>query len=252
MRFRKLTAVLAASVLFATLVVAQTPAAGLAIATDQNWGPHLVNGDGLSLYLYVLDADADTSVCVDACANNWPPLLADGDVAIGDDVDADLVGTVQRVDGTTQVTYGGWPVYRSRRDVEPGHVRGQGLGGQFYLLSPAGTAVTESVEQAAVEVSEEVFAALMAEGRTQFSRNCMACHGAEGQGGAGPSLAGMQALSDSTFVISTIIVGRTHHGMPAFGPMLDDNQIASIATFVRNSWGNDFGPAVVEEVAPLR
>ncbi len=252
MKFRSTAILLFVFVVVATVVLAQSSSNSLEVASHELWGAHLVNADGLSLYLYTLDADADGSACVDACANNWPPLLIDGEAVSGEGVDAALVGSIERADGSVQLTYGGWPLYRSRRDVQPDHVRGQGLGSQFYLVSPSGVAVTEQVDQVVVEVPQEVFDALYAEGQVQFMRNCMACHGAEGQGGAGPSLAGMQALSDSSFVISTIIVGRLHHGMPAFGALLDDNQIASIATYVRNSWGNDFGAALPEEVPALR
>ena len=40
--------------------------------------------------------------------------------------------------------------------------------------------------------------------------------------------------------------------MTAFGEHLDDAQIAAIATFVRNSWGNDYGPVTPDEVAAAR
>lgn len=243
-----------AAVALSSAVAAQEGRPGLGTAESPDWGTYVVDGDGRSLYLYVLDEGADGGfACVDACTNNWIPLLADSleglDVS---GVDADLVGLRERADGSNQVTYGGWPVYTSRRDTEPGHLRGQGVGSQFYLVGVDGMAITETLEQSSVDVSDEEFASLMAEGATQYGRNCAACHGAGGEGGAGPRLAGMQALEDPLWVISTIIQGRTHHGMPAFGPMLDDEQIAAIATFVRNSFGNEFGAAVPAQVPDLR
>lgn len=233
---------------------AQDDGPGLGTMESPDWGTYLVDASGRTLYLYVLDEGAEGGfACVDACTNNWIPLTAASlDALALDGVDAALVALRERADGSQQVTYGGWPLYRSRRDTEPGHLRGQGVGDQFFIVGLAGAAVTETVEQAGADVSAEVFAALMAEGGTQFARNCQACHGAEGQGGAGPRLAGMQALEDPLWIISTIIQGRTHHGMPAFGPILDDYQIASIATYVRNSFGNAFGPALEEQVPGLR
>lgn len=238
----------------ASAAFAQDAAPALGTMESPDWGTYLVDGSGRTLYLYVLDEGAEGGfACVDACTNNWIPLTAPGlDALALDGVDAALVALRERADGSQQVTYGGWPLYRSRRDTEPGHLRGQGVGSQFYIVGLGGRAVTQTVEQAGVEVSEDVLAALMAEGATQYARNCQACHGAEGQGGAGPRLAGMQALQDPLWIIATIIQGRTHHGMPAFGPLLDDNQIASIATYVRNSFGNDFGPALEEQVPGLR
>ena len=32
------------------------------------------------------------------------------------------------------------------------------------------------------------------------------------------------------------------YGMPPFGPVLDDQEIAAVLTFVRGSWGNDAQP----------
>ncbi len=40
--------------------------------------------------------------------------------------------------------------------------------------------------------------------------------------------------------------------MPAFKDLLSDNDIAEISTFIRNSWGNDFGVLTTEEVEELR
>ena len=53
-----------------------TSSAELTAATSEQWGEHLVTGDGMSVYLYVLDEDG-TLACVDACLNNWPPLLVE-------------------------------------------------------------------------------------------------------------------------------------------------------------------------------
>jgi len=40
--------------------------------------------------------------------------------------------------------------------------------------------------------------------------------------------------------------------MPAFGGQFDDQQVAAIVTYIRNSWGNDFGPVSPDEVAAKR
>jgi mono/diheme cytochrome c family protein len=121
----------------------------------------------------------------------------------------------------------------------------------FFLVSPEGESITEELAQEAPEVDEEVFADLMAEGQRAFSSNSAVCHGAEGQGAIGPRLAGNSNLSRSEFIVRRIILGFPEHGMPPFGH-LSDEQIAAIATFARNSWGNEFGAVLPEEVSDLR
>ena len=54
----------------------------------------------------------------------------------GDGVDASLLGTTTRKDGTTQVTYNGWPLYYYVKDQKPGDVTGQDVGDVWYVLSP--------------------------------------------------------------------------------------------------------------------
>ena len=106
-----------------------------------------MDGDGFSLYLFMKDTqNGDASTCTDAdgCATEWPPVLTDGDPIAGDGVDATLLGTITREDGSTQVTYNGWPLYRFHEDTAAGDTNGQGLdefGGLWYLVSPTGEAV---------------------------------------------------------------------------------------------------------------
>lgn len=93
-------------------------------------------------------------------------------------------------------------------------------------------------------------AAQMEAGESLYMANCTTCHGPNGGGGAGPAHAGNQNLADTQFVLRAIHDGPGF--MPAFAPTLDDQQIAAIATFIRNSWGNDFGPVSPEESAQQR
>ena len=91
---------------------------------------------------------------------------------------------------------------------------------------------------------------VMQVGSTLYSRNCRACHAPAGQGAQGPALAGNQNLADAEHVIETILYGFGY--MPPFHSSLDDAEVASVATFVRNSWGNDFGPIEESAVAARR
>jgi predicted lipoprotein with Yx(FWY)xxD motif/cytochrome c5 len=221
------------------------------LAENAKYGQHLVDAEGSSLYVYLEDEQGGgTSACRDACLRNWPPLTVEGEPVAGEGVDAELLGTLSRENGSTQLTVNGWPVYEYLRDTEPGQARGAGLGNVFYLISPEGEPLTEELQAQAVEIDAELMAALMSEGQAAFANNCAACHGNAGQGAFGPRLAGNSNIANASFLVNRIITGFPEHGMPPFGH-LSDRQIAAIATFVRNSWSNEFG-AVTEEVVSTR
>jgi predicted lipoprotein with Yx(FWY)xxD motif len=66
-------------------------------------------------------------------------VLSDGSpVALDEGIDRGLVGTVQRADGTTQVTLAGWPLYRFVDDTTPGDVTGDGVGGNWSAVGRDG------------------------------------------------------------------------------------------------------------------
>lgn len=120
--------------------------ADLAVA-DSDLGEHLVDGDGMTLYVFLEDEPGSgESACVDECADNWPPLMAD-DPAWDEGVDGDLVDTIEREEGE-QVTYDGWPLYGWVSDEEPGDVTGQGVEDVWYVVSPEGEAIEADVEAA--------------------------------------------------------------------------------------------------------
>src|SRR5690606_38307006 len=129
-----------------------TPA-DLDVVANADYGDVLATPGGNSLYLYVEDSDG-TSVCVDACANNWPALLVgdDGVATAGSGVDQALLGTTTRADGGVQITYNGHPLYTFRRDTAEGTTRGQKLGDAYFLVSPKGDAVTDKLAQQKVAI----------------------------------------------------------------------------------------------------
>lgn len=134
------------------------PAAPGAVAIDvrqkEDLGAFLTDASGRSLYLFEADTAAAggrrASTCYDECAQAWPPLLVEGEpTAANPAVNKQLLGTVERRDGTTQVTYNGWPLYYFARDQKPGDTEGQdveGFGGEWYLVTPAGGPVGKAAE----------------------------------------------------------------------------------------------------------
>ncbi len=113
----------------------ETAGTKLELGKDDKLGTFLVDEQGMTLYLYTKDTP-NTSVCYDACAEKWPPLLTTGAPAAGTGVDAALMGTTERKDGAMQVTYKGWPLYYWWKDLKVGDTLGQDVGGVWYVLSP--------------------------------------------------------------------------------------------------------------------
>ena len=121
-----------------------------------------------------------------------------------------------------------------------------------YRLAPEEDLTEEPVAGDAADDEAALFAALMDEGQDLFRRNCAQCHGANGEGVNGPELDGAPILSSRSGTIGIIISGFEDHGMPAWGPVLDDREIAAVATFIRNSWSNSHGIVLPDAVALRR
>ena len=113
------------------------------------FGPALADQDGFTLYLFTKDSKKPSkATCDGACAEKWPPVTDNGDVQVTG-VDKALVGSVARADGTTQVTVGGWPVYRFSGDTDAGQTNGHGVGGTWFVIEPAGCKSAAPVQQQA-------------------------------------------------------------------------------------------------------
>jgi len=124
----------------ATVGVPVTGEATVNVADVGTYGSALVNGDGMPLYVFSLDTGG-TSACADDCAAEWPPLAGQGAPVAGEGVDATLLGTITRDDGTMQVTYNGHPLYTFVDDTTAGDAAGQAMedfGGTWNLVSPEG------------------------------------------------------------------------------------------------------------------
>jgi cytochrome c oxidase subunit 2 len=85
---------------------------------------------------------------------------------------------------------------------------------------------------------------LMARGQQVFAAHCVACHGAQGQGGVGKKLDGSPIVDDADPMkqIETVLNGRNQ--MPAWKGQLSPTEIASVITYTKNSWSNHTGQTV--------
>ena len=96
----------------------------------------------------------------------------------------------------------------------------------------------------------QVSAEVISLGQQVYQSFCVGCHGPSGEGTVGPALAGNVSLQEARHVLRQIIHGGG--AMPAFGSQLTDEQVAAVATFIRNSWENNFGPIDVAQAQQQR
>jgi len=113
--------------------------AGLLTASNSQFGQLVTTADGKTLYRFDKDkANPSVSNCDGACAQLWPPVLASDNTLKAQGIDQSLLGTVVRKDGTKQVTLKGWPLYQYTPDTKAGDVKGQGVGGTWFAVTPNG------------------------------------------------------------------------------------------------------------------
>ena len=122
-----------------------------------NLGPFLVDSRGMAIYVNSKDTP-NTSTCTGNCATIWLPVLTVGAPTVGAPtvgtpavgtptvgtptsfmgLNASMLGTITRTDGTVQVTYNGWPLYTYSKDLKVGDINGEGFNSQWYLITADG------------------------------------------------------------------------------------------------------------------
>ncbi|TFW01947.1 c-type cytochrome, partial [Oxalobacteraceae bacterium OM1] len=102
-------------------------------------------------------------------------------------------------------------------------------------------------------------------GGSLYEKHCATCHGADGKGDPPgyPPLAGSRAvvLSSPVNPIRMVLHGGyapstrgnpRPFGMPPFGALLNDDDVAALVTYVRNSWGNHASAVSAAQVNQYR
>lgn len=117
----------------------------------------------------------------------------------------------------------------------------------------------------AVQAKVPVAPAAMELGGKIYRQQCAQCHqpAGEGSGTAWPALAGnptvtapspvnaIRMVLDGGYAPATAANPRPH-GMPPFGQVLNDGDIAMLVSYIRNSWGNEAGGVTPLEVKRAR
>jgi predicted lipoprotein with Yx(FWY)xxD motif len=119
------------------------PSPGTVITTgNSDFGEMLFDARDQAIYLFEPESDG-TPACYGECEAAWPPVLTKGTPKADGGADPDLLGSVQRRDGSRQVTYNGWPLYFYAHEG-PGEVLCHDVvlnGGLWLALGPDGDAL---------------------------------------------------------------------------------------------------------------
>jgi mono/diheme cytochrome c family protein len=115
------------------------------------------------------------------------------------------------------------------------------------LAASAIPAVTvQSLAQSPAQSGDARFSSptrfMVATGEGLYADLCQGCHmpGGVGAVGAGayPALAMNPKLASAAYPLALVVNGR--NGMPPFGDLLTDQQVAAVVNYVRSHFGNGF------------
>jgi predicted lipoprotein with Yx(FWY)xxD motif len=109
-----------------------TPTNDIQLKDNQTLGKILTDKDGKTLYFFSKDA-AGTSVCSGNCEVTWPVFSATDLTKLDAGLTAGDFATITRADGKPQTTYKGWPLYYFKDDAAAGDVKGENVGGVWFV-----------------------------------------------------------------------------------------------------------------------
>jgi predicted lipoprotein with Yx(FWY)xxD motif/plastocyanin len=101
-------------------------------ASKAGIGNYLVDAKGMTLYYFAKDVFG-TSNAAGAVLQNWPVFYAQN-IVIPSNLDAGDFTTITRPDGSKQTAYYGWPLYYYAGDKAPGDIKGDNVGGVWFLV----------------------------------------------------------------------------------------------------------------------
>ena len=110
------------------------------VADESDFGRVLFDANGQVVYVFEIDGPNRSNCTSAECVQAWPPVLTRDEPSAGAGVDAGLLGTISRDDGTLQVTYDGRPLYFYEHEG-PGEIRCHNVdlhGGLWWVVTPSG------------------------------------------------------------------------------------------------------------------
>ncbi|MCM2972361.1 c-type cytochrome [Larsenimonas suaedae] len=219
--------------------------------------------------------DSDDSYLSGADLNDWwAPSLRGGDGGDGRGVEgwsAHEIAEYLKTGRNAHATVGGEMtsvVAHSTSHLTDTDLTGIALYLKSLSANPAGeNATTPDQRRTASEKTAAHLTAAkdLSDGERLYLDNCSACHLNDGKGAERvfPAIDGnsLANADNPTGLIHTILAGATPPAtptipaqlpMPGFGWRLSDEEVATLATFVRSAWGNDGGAVTAEQVGKVR
>ncbi len=117
-----------------TTTPAETAINAVRLSNDASFGSVLTDAEGNTLYFFANDAK-NLSSCNGGCADAWPPFYVEDLTWDQGLLGADF-STIERADGSSQITYKGYPLYTFANDASPGDINGDGAGGVWFVAKP--------------------------------------------------------------------------------------------------------------------
>lgn len=103
----------------------------------------------------------------------------------------------------------------------------------------------EAAEVKALMAKQFTLPELMEQGKAVYDRVCVACHGANGEGGVGKAIAKSPiATGPLPAHLDITVHGKPGTAMQAFGGQLNEVELAAVVTYQRNAFGNNMGDLV--------
>lgn len=225
--------------------------------TEWNRGAYLVQGLGHCNACHTgRDALGGTNIKSDLAGGmipmlNWyaPSLTSDAEAGLGNWETQHIVDLLKTGVSARGAVFGPMSevVYMSLQHLAASDVAAMA----GYLKSlPQTAAAADSVPPVAKQEAGRV----MALGAKLYDKHCVDCHGATGAGmpPAYPPLAANRALTMRSAVnpIRMVLNGGfapgtagnpRPYGMPPFRPLLNDDEVAAVVSYIRNSWDNRAG-----------
>ncbi|RZU03525.1 putative lipoprotein with Yx(FWY)xxD motif [Kribbella rubisoli] len=115
--------------------------AKLATANVTDLGKVVVDGNGRTVYVFDKDTSGKSN-CEGDCLSKWPVVAAGDGTPQLTGIDASLVSTITRSDGSKQLTIGGLPLYLFASDSAAGDAKGQAFGGVWWVVGADGKKIT--------------------------------------------------------------------------------------------------------------
>jgi predicted lipoprotein with Yx(FWY)xxD motif len=125
-----------------TTTSGSTAKATLAVVTNTKLKKQIiVAASGKTVYLYMPDGTSTTSKVPAGLKAVWPAVTVGAAPTVGSGLDKAKLAADAQPGGTTQVAYNGHLLYTFQGDAGPGTASGEGLGGIWFVLSPAGAKI---------------------------------------------------------------------------------------------------------------